>query len=70
MPAKIARSSPRPSFGLPELLVATHISRPGFQGRRKIATIHAGLGVIRGMSAKASALLFDQRVQRRPPLAQ
>jgi SAM-dependent methyltransferase len=50
MPAKIARSSPRPSFGLPELLVATHISRPGFQGRRKIATIHAGLGVIRGMS--------------------
>ena len=24
----------------------THISRPGFQGRRKIATIHAGLGVI------------------------
>jgi hypothetical protein len=51
MPAKIARSSPRRSFGLPELLVATHISRPGFQGRRKIATIHAGLGVIRGMSA-------------------
>jgi hypothetical protein len=27
MPAKIARSTPRPSFGLPELLVAIHISR-------------------------------------------
>jgi hypothetical protein len=54
MPAKIARSSPRPSLGLPELLVATHISRPGFQGRRKIATIHAGLGVIQGMSDQDS----------------
>jgi hypothetical protein len=56
MPAKIARSAPRPSFGLPELLVATHISRPGFQGRRKIATIHAGLGVIRGMSVYGCAI--------------
>src|SRR5271169_5144311 len=27
MPAKIARSTPRPSFGLPELPVAIHISR-------------------------------------------
>ena len=27
MPAKIARSTPRPSFGLPELLVAIHTSR-------------------------------------------
>ena len=27
MPPKIARSTPRPSFGLPELLVAIHISR-------------------------------------------
>ena len=27
MPGKIARSDPRPSFGLPELLVASHISR-------------------------------------------
>src|SRR5262249_61685897 len=26
MPVKIARSSPRPSFGLPELLVAIHTS--------------------------------------------
>jgi len=34
MPAKIARSSPQPSFGLPELLVATHISRPGFQRKQ------------------------------------
>jgi hypothetical protein len=27
MPVEIARSTPRPSFGLPELLVASHISR-------------------------------------------
>ena len=27
MPGKIARSAPRPSFGLPELLVAIHTSR-------------------------------------------
>jgi hypothetical protein len=27
MPGKMARSAPRPSFGLPELLVAIHISR-------------------------------------------
>jgi hypothetical protein len=27
MPVKIVRSAPRPSFGLPELLVAIHTSR-------------------------------------------
>ena len=27
MPGKMARSTPRPSFGLRELLVASHISR-------------------------------------------
>jgi hypothetical protein len=27
MPVKIARSAPRPSFGLPDLLVAIHTSR-------------------------------------------
>ena len=27
MPVKVARSAPRPSFGLPELLVAIHTSR-------------------------------------------
>ena len=27
MPVKMARSTPRPSFGLPELLVAIHSSR-------------------------------------------
>src|SRR5215831_11007784 len=52
MPVKIARSTPQPSFGLPELLVASHITRSGFQGRCKIATLHAGFGVIRGMSVK------------------
>jgi hypothetical protein len=29
MPAKIARSSPRPSFGLPKLLVVSRLGFPG-----------------------------------------
>jgi hypothetical protein len=33
MPGKMARSDPRPSFGLPELLVAIHTSR---QSCRKV----------------------------------
>ena len=36
------------------LAARRHISGPGFQGRRKIATIHAGLGVIRGMSVRTN----------------
>ena len=28
MPAKIARSAPRPPFGIPEVLVAVRTSRP------------------------------------------
>jgi hypothetical protein len=36
MPVKIAGSAPRPSFGLPELLVAIHTSRSVLlQGRKK-----------------------------------
>jgi hypothetical protein len=35
MPVKIARSAPRPSFGLPELLVAIHISRQSCCKARK-----------------------------------
>src|SRR5262245_28867043 len=52
MPVKIARSTPQPSFGLPELLVAGHISRLASRD----ATLHAGFGVIRGMSVKAVPL--------------
>ena len=48
MPVKIARSTPRPSFGLRELLVAS---------RCKIANLHAGFGVIRGMSVEGSTVL-------------
>src|SRR5262249_2593279 len=55
MPMKIARSTPRPSFGLRELLVASPYLPSGFQGRCKIATLHAGFGVIRGMSDKTNA---------------
>src|SRR5262249_56859039 len=35
MPVKIARSTPRPSCGLPELLVASHISRLAFRDAAK-----------------------------------
>ena len=52
MPAKIARSAPRPSFGLPELLVAIHISRQSCYKAGKSANIHASSGVIRGIPAK------------------
>ena len=38
MPVKIARSAPRPSFGLPELLVAIHTPRQscGKDGKARI----------------------------------
>jgi hypothetical protein len=52
MPVKIARSTPRPSFGLPEAAGSQPHLASGFQGRCKIATIHADFGVIRGMSVK------------------
>ena len=41
MPVKIARSAPRPSFGLPELLVAIHTSRQSCYKAGKSANIHA-----------------------------
>ena len=47
MPVKIARSAPRPSFGLPELLVAIHTSRQSCYKAGKSANIHASSGVIR-----------------------
>jgi hypothetical protein len=52
MPVKIARSAPRPSFGLPELLTAIHTSRQSCYQGRKSANIHASSGVIRGIPAK------------------
>jgi hypothetical protein len=54
MPVKIARSAVRPSFGLPELLVALHTSRQLQQGR-KSANIRVSLGVIRGIPANNHA---------------
>ena len=49
MPVKIARSAPRPSFGLPELLVAIHTSRQSCYKAGKSANIHASSRVIRGI---------------------
>ena len=49
MPVKLARSAPRPSFGLPELLVShAHLASVLQQGR-KSANIRVSLGVIRGI---------------------
>jgi hypothetical protein len=54
MPGKIARSDPRPSFGLPELLVAIHTSRQSCCKGLKSANIYASSGVIRGIPAKGA----------------
>ena len=51
MPGKIARSDPRPSFGLPGLLVAIHTSRQVLLQGWKSANIYASSGVIRGIPA-------------------
>ena len=46
MPAKIARSAPRPSLGPPELLVAIHASRQSCSKAGRAANISARSGVI------------------------
>jgi len=55
MPVKIARSTPRPSFGLRAAGGQPYLPS-GFQGRWKIAILHAGFGVIRGMSDEGGNL--------------
>jgi Transposase DDE domain group 1 len=60
MPVKIARSAPRPSFGLPELLVAIHTSRQSCYKAGKSANIHASSGVIRGIPAKDKITLRNR----------
>ena len=49
MPGKMARSAPRPSFGLPELLVAVQHLASVLQEGRENANIYASSGVIRGI---------------------
>jgi hypothetical protein len=49
MPGKMARSDPRPSFGLPDLLVAIHTSRQSCSKAGKSPNICVSLGVIRGI---------------------
>src|SRR5215831_18616103 len=51
MPVKIARSNPSTIVRAARAAGSQpYLPRPGFQGRCKIATLHAGFGVIRGMS--------------------
>jgi Transposase DDE domain group 1 len=52
MPVKIARSTPRPSFRAARAAGSQPHLASGFQGRCKIVTLHAGFGVIRGMSVQ------------------
>jgi hypothetical protein len=49
MPGKMARSDPRPSFGLPELLVAIHTSRQSCSKAGKARIFALVWGVIRGI---------------------
>ena len=49
-----ARSAARPSFGLPELLVAIHTSRSVLQQGRKSPNIRVSLEVIRGIPVSKS----------------
>ena len=45
MPPKIARSTPRPSFGLPELLVAIHIPRLASKDAAALASMLVLIGL-------------------------
>ena len=64
MPVKIARSTPRPSFGLPEPLVGIHTSRQSCCKAAK-ARVSRQFGVIRGIpvgilfAAISGSLLSD-----------
>ena len=60
MPVKIARSAPRPSFGLPELLVAIHTSRQSCSKAGKATNIRVSLGIIRGIPAKDKITLRNR----------
>ena len=56
MPVKIARSAPRPSLGLPELLVAIHTSQQPCCKAGKARIIYASSGVIRGIPVGSATI--------------
>ena len=62
MPAKIARSTPRPSFGLPEVLVPIHISRLASRDAAK-SLLSTRSRSHPGMSANVE-MLFRQHFRR------
>ena len=51
MPGKMARISPRPPFGLPEVPVAVRTSRLSFRVAAKALNIHPSLRVMGGIPA-------------------
>ena len=55
MPGKMARSAPRPPFGLPEVLGSRPHLASVLQEGRKNANIHARSGVIRGIPVETLA---------------
>src|SRR5215813_168392 len=58
MPVKIARSNPSTIVRAARAAGSQpYLPRPGFQGRCKIATLHAGFGVIRGMSDESAGMV-------------
>jgi hypothetical protein len=61
MPGKMARSDPRPSFGLPELLVAIHTSRQSCSKAGK-----AQIFALVWESSGESRLKSHQRVGSKP----
>jgi hypothetical protein len=70
MPVKIARSTPRPSFGLRELLVASHISRLASRDAAKsllstLVSESSGECRFRGDRPRARTFFRRRRSQRR-----
>ena len=74
MPVKIARSAPRPSFGLPELLVAIHTSRQSCckAGKGRIFALvceSSGESRFTTFDASAPVPLFKKRALGHPGLS-
>ena len=60
MPVKIARSAPRPSFGLAEVLGSHPHFASVLQQGQKNANIRVSLGVIRGIPANDSYVQIER----------
>jgi hypothetical protein len=71
MPAKIARSAPRPSFGQPELLVAIHASHQSYSkgGKARIFVLvceSSGESQFIGLKGKRNFLIVREKGSKKP----